>query len=116
LGDYDKSGLEIDHTIMKHFGHFKVADQIIFERVAILPEHIEQYKLPTRPPKKDWYGGDCVEIDTLSSAQIRGLLDAKIEKLIDGDEWRRLQDIEKAERETLANIMHLHREELEAVA
>ena len=45
-----------------------------FRRVAILPEQIEEFNLPTRPPKREWGGGDCVEIDALSSEQIRNLL------------------------------------------
>jgi 5S rRNA maturation endonuclease (ribonuclease M5) len=134
LGDHDPSGLCIDQSLMKHLGYFDivpkndlgiqqvtVADHVEFVRVAILPRHIEEFTLPTRPVKKGdtrakgWEGG-CVEIDTLSGKQIRELLEEEIAYYVDEDEWDRLQAIEKAEKETLAKIMHLHREELGAVA
>ena len=72
LGDYDKSGLEIDKSITEQFARHGLEGLYTFQRLAILPEQIDQYNLPTRPPKtkKNWDGGDCVEIDTLSTAQI----------------------------------------------
>jgi hypothetical protein len=110
LGDLDKSGKDCDQTIYNHFDLHDIADEVIFKRVAIEPEHIELFNLPTRPPKRKGDPERCVEIDTLSSAQIRELLKAEIVTLIDPNEWRRLQAIEKAERETLDKILDLELE------
>lgn len=93
LGDLDKSGKDIDQTILNHFDLHGIADKIIFKRIAILPKHIKQFNLPTRPAKRKGDPEQCVEIDTLSSAQIRGLLDKEIEILIDQNEWKRLKAI-----------------------
>jgi hypothetical protein len=114
LGDLDKSGKECDDTIRNHFDLQGIADQVVFKRVAILPGQIKQFALPTRPPKRKGDPEHCVEIDTLSSAQIRALLEAEITALIDPDQWNRLQAIEMAEQETLKNILLLHRDELAA--
>ena len=106
LGDHDDSGHKIDRAIFeKHFGHYGIRDLVDFRRVAVLPEQIEELNLPTRPPKKAWDGGDCVEIDTLSSEQIRTLLEDEIKALINPREWNQLQTIEAEERETAAKIL-----------
>ena len=106
LGDHDESGHRINRAIFeKHFGHYGIRDDVDFRRVAVLPEQIEELNLPTRPPKKAWDGGDCVEIDTLSSEQIRTLLEDEIEALINPREWNQLQTIEAEERATAAKIL-----------
>ena len=114
LGDLDKSGKDCDQTIRNHFALHSIAEQVDFKRVAVLPWQIEKFNLPTRPAKRKGDPDRCVEIDTLSSAQIRKLLDSEILELIDPDEWSRLGAIEQAERETLNNILILHRDELTA--
>ena len=134
LGDHDPSGLCIDQSLMKHLSYFtiipenefgipvvKVADRVEFVRVAILPWQIEEFRLPTRPVKetdtraKGWMGG-CVEIDTLSGKQIRELLEDEIDNYVDRGAWDRTQAIEKAERETMTNLMPRIRLELEEAA
>ena len=114
LGDLDKSGADCDKTIRNHFGLHGIVDQVAFKRVAILPQQIEEFGLPTRPAKQKGDPDRCVEIDTLSSAQIRELLEGEITSLIDPDEWNRLLAIEKAEREALDKILILHWNELTA--
>jgi hypothetical protein len=106
LGDHDESGHKIDRAIFeKHFGHYGVRDNVDFRRVAVLPEQIEELKLPTRPSKGDSDFGDCVEIDTLSSEQIRTLLEDEIAALINPREWNQLQTVEAEERATAAKIL-----------
>lgn len=55
IGDYDASGVCMfdslkDDIFMLAVQKFKAV--IEFERIALLPEQIEQYNLPTAPPKK----------------------------------------------------------------
>jgi hypothetical protein len=83
---------------------------IDFKRIAVLPEHIEQFNLPTRPTKqtdtraRNWDGDGCVELDAMSPSDMRDLVIEAIVDLIDVREWEALQKIEKAERESLAKI------------
>ena len=120
LGDHDPSGAAIDVSIETHLGYHGIDGMVDFKRVAILHHHIVDFKLPTHPVKKTdsrskgWEGG-CVEIDTLSSKQIRDLLNKEVEYLVDGEEWERTKAIEEAEAQTLAEIADLHRDKLEAL-
>lgn len=114
FGDHDPSGKHIDRSAEKTLRNDHGLD-LEFRRLAILPEQIDAWNLPTRPLKKKEEGkkenshakgwkGDCVEIDVLSSAQIRALLEAAIADYIDADELARLKAIEAAERQTLRRL------------
>ena len=116
LGDLDLKGKQCGDTIRNHFALHGLDGEVELRLVAILPEHIERFNLPTRPPKFRGDPAECVEIDTLSSAQIRELLEAEITAFIDPKEWIRLRGIEEAEQQTLKNILVLHRDELEGAA
>jgi hypothetical protein len=109
LGDHDPSGIAIDAAIQKTWRYFDMAAPT-FERLAVFARQIEEYDLPTRPVKetdkrgKGWIGG-CVEIDTLTPAQIRALVDARLVELVDADQWKRTKWIEEAELEAMQGIM-----------
>ena len=64
LGDRDLKGKQCDDTIRNHFALHGLAGEVQFRLVAILPEHIEHFNLPTRPPKFKGDPAECVEIDT----------------------------------------------------
>jgi len=109
LGDYDPSGHAaadaIERTLIDDF-----ECDIYFDRLAILPGQIARLHLPTRPTKqsdsraRNWSGAECVELDSMKPADMRALVEDSITDLIDAHEWRQLQKIEKAERESLAKI------------
>lgn len=107
LGDHDPSGLGIDKQIKDAMYDFDI--DITFQRLAILPNQIIDWNLPTRPVKatdkrsKDWQGG-CVEIDTLRPNQLKELLEDAIASRIETGEWMRLKQIEDEERITLRSI------------
>lgn len=109
LGDHDPSGKAIDEAISKAWRDFGV-EQPIFKRVAVLPEHIDQYNLMTRPVKasdtraRGWQGG-CVEVDTLTPAQLRSLLEKELESLVDPFQWEQTKRIERAESDALGQIL-----------
>lgn len=80
FGDHDPSGLYIDRkaqeTLRDDFGV-----DVVFERVAVLPEQIKQFQLPTRPTKKTdsraaGFEGESVEIDAMPMAELRRLAEA----------------------------------------
>jgi hypothetical protein len=79
FGDHDPSGLwiseQIERDLKRHLddiGEFDI-DDFSFERVAVAPEQIVQWKLPTRPTKTEAEGnshaktftGDSVELDAI---------------------------------------------------
>jgi hypothetical protein len=115
LGDHDPSGKAIDASIAKHFKCHGIGGMVEFRRVAVLPWQIAEFDLPTRPVKKtdprskNWDGSGCVEVDALSSQQIRDLLNQEIESLVDRQQWQRLKLVERAERETLAILSNAYR-------
>jgi hypothetical protein len=105
LGDHDPSGLCIDRSaedaLWNDFGV-----EVVFDRIAVTPEQIEEYSLTTRPAKdtdtraKAWEGG-CVEVDALEPATIKELVREAINDHIDVAEWEALQKTEAMERETI---------------
>lgn len=50
FGDFDPSGVDAAHKIRDDL--IKHGAEISFERAAITPEQIEQYSLPSRPPRR----------------------------------------------------------------
>jgi len=112
MGDHDPSGVAMDGSMARAWDYFGFKAPI-FKRVAVLPGHIEQFSLATRPVKpgdtraKNWSGG-CVEVDTLTPVQIRGLLEKEIVDLVDPDQWARTKLIEEAEKESLRTLRSFH--------
>jgi hypothetical protein len=105
LGDYDPSGHLAADAIERTFDDdFEVG--INFERVAILPEHIAEFDLPTRPVKesthaRSWKGGECVELDSMRPADLRQLVEGAITSRIDPHAWEKLKETERLEREAM---------------
>ena len=103
LGDYDESGLDIPNKIESNLWNDHDC-RVEMRRVAINREQIDQFNLPTRPPKGTKRGSAidvACEIDVLKPADIRHLLNAEIEKLVNADELLRMRAIEDAERQTM---------------
>jgi len=51
LGDYDPSGFNAGEKIEETLRELAPSADIVFERIAVTPEQIEQWHLPTRPTK-----------------------------------------------------------------
>jgi len=49
LGDFDPSGVDASRMIEKELSEMAPRAEIHFERIAVTPEQIEQWNLPTRP-------------------------------------------------------------------
>jgi len=88
------------------------ADAMV-HRVALNPDQIAAYGLPTRPGKRTdsrhaafaaRYGDACVELDALPPDALTRLVEERIISMIDRDAWGRAQEIEAMERETFASI------------
>lgn len=105
FGDYDPSGVHIPQNIrqrLEEFGaHFE------FTRVAITPEIIEDYDLPTRPTKRSdtrarSFTGESVELDALPPAVLREMVENCIIEHVDGEALEKTQIAERSERELLS--------------
>ncbi len=111
FGDHDASGRQISdnlETELRQHG----AD-VTVERVALNPDHIAEYGLPTRPGK--WsdsrqaafaarYGDAAVELDALPPDVLTTIVEACIVSAIDLAAWRRVAEVEALERQTLESL------------
>jgi len=108
FGDHDPSGVWIarktEQGLRRHAGDDA---EIHFERIAVTPEQIEEWNLPTRPTKRDGnthardFDGDSVELDAIPAADLRELVRECIEQHIDQTQFKVLQQAEASERELL---------------
>jgi len=104
FGDFDPSGVDIDRSLGKRFSELFDCRLLII-RCAILPEDIEQFKLPPDSTKKtdkrrkgfvETYGDIAVELDALPLDILRGRIKAEVESRLD---MRVLEAIRKRETE-----------------
>ncbi len=131
FGDYDPSGLNIPEVIERRLREMATgmfdnpADLHLdywfrFERVAVTPEQITDWSLPTRPTKKapvagqarkgtdtraKNFEGESVEVDAIPPDQLRELVEECITEHINDDVLERTRTVEKAERESLAHLV-----------
>jgi hypothetical protein len=80
-----------------------------YRRVAVTRDQIQGLKLPTRPTKESDsrsrnFEGESVEVDAIPPSTLRLMVRQCIEAYIDREQLRRVQMIEKEERETLRRI------------
>ena len=65
LGDYDKSGVDLYRALEEDVCAFVKADaphlDVTFERVALTPEQIQEYNLPTTPAKNERQAREWIE-------------------------------------------------------
>lgn len=103
LGDHDPSGVAAwEHTRQK-LQDFAPDVDFEFERLAITPEQIGEYDLPTRPTKQSdsraaKFVGESVEVDALPSPVLRELVREAIERWIPTEALRLHQIAENSER------------------
>jgi hypothetical protein len=120
LGDYDPSGesifndglVEDVHAFLArdvpHKPPHEVAD---FERVALKPEHIERFNLPTAPPKstdsrtKNWQGEATCQLEALPPDVLAGLLDATIKTYLNLAVYERDLKGEEEERRRITKAL-----------
>jgi len=117
LSDFDPGGFRIFDRIDRELKDF-VGDEVelCIERIAVTPEQIEKYQLPTRPVKdKDpqrakfecEHGTGCVELDAMAPEVLRSLVRDHLEGHMDGDQLQALKLVEREERKGLRRIQDL---------
>jgi hypothetical protein len=108
FGDHDPSGVSAREDIERKLRNFGASFH--FETIAVLPEQIEAWGLPTRPTKrtdsrsKNWHG-DSVELDAIPADALRSLASEKITSHIDPWQYEQMKKIEEQERQSLTNVI-----------
>jgi hypothetical protein len=98
VGDYDPHGRLIEDVARERLGEFSETD-VNWQRVAITPEQIEEYRLPAS------YGGHGVEAEAMDPDLLRGLLTDAIEEYADDEEMAVTLEAERSEREILRELV-----------
>jgi hypothetical protein len=111
FGDHDPSGVDIPRKVEADLRKFAPDAEIHFERVAVLPEQIEKWNLPTRPTKKSdtrskKFKGESVEVDAIPPDALRQLARNCIEQHIDAEALERTRLIEEQERKSLQAFLN----------
>jgi hypothetical protein len=107
FGDHDPSGCLIPEVIESRLCEFSKQYGCwspIVERIALTPEQIDDYLLPSRPTKREGnshakkFEGDSTELDALPANVLRALVRACIERHISADQVEILRETEDSER------------------
>lgn len=109
LGDHDPSGVDIPRVVHERLQEMAPEAEINFTRLAVNPDQIKAWDLPTRPTKKSdsrskSFKGQSVELDAIPSRQLRAIVREAVTGHIDRREYDMLQLIEMKERDTLMQI------------
>lgn len=109
FGDWDPSGLDIARHVEKALGELAPGADLRFQRVAVTAAQIARWALPTRPTKgsdsrSGGFAGGSVEVDALPPVELRRLVRSCVERHLDAATLTRTRDVERQERETLAEI------------
>ena len=112
FGDYDPSGVDISQKVEEGLREYAPDTDIYFERVAVTPQQIHEWDLPTRPTKKSdtrakRFKGESVELDAIPASQLRQLVNDCIAQHIDQETIDGIELAEEAEKKTLENIMRI---------
>lgn len=113
VGDYDASGecmlfdalAEDTRAFAHHYG-----EPLEFVRLAVTPDQIQRYNLPTAPPKKSSHQAkkrltETTQAEAFDPATLAILIEVGIESRIDMDIYRQVVEAERQERTQL--IAHL---------
>lgn len=106
LGDHDPSGIDAWRNFAGKVSAFAPAADVVFERIAVLPEQIETLNLPTRPTKRSdsrstGFVGGSVEVDAIPPSLLRSIVRTAIEQHIDQDALAVTRMVEQSERDGL---------------
>jgi hypothetical protein len=109
-GDFDPSGVNAAEKIEETLRELAPDADISFERIAVTPEQIEKWDLPTRPTKttdtrSKGFGEVSVELDAIDPNQLRELVQMAIEEHLPAGEYEVLKAAEQSERELLTSLI-----------
>jgi hypothetical protein len=110
LGDYDPSGVNAGEKIEETLRELAPWADITFERLAVNPDQIAAWSLPTRPTKQTdsrakGFSAESVELDAIESNQLREIVEQAIQRHLPADQLEVLKTAEKSERSILRNLI-----------
>ena len=111
LGDYDPSGVNAGEKIEETLRELAPDAEIIFERIAVTPEQIEAWNLPTRPTKasdsraKGFGSAISVELDAIAPDLLRAIVQEAIEDHLPAEQFAVLKAAEESERELITRLV-----------
>jgi hypothetical protein len=110
LGDFDPSGVNAGEKIEETLRELAPDADISFERIAVTPEQIEQWDLPTRPTKdtdsrSKNFGAVSVELDAIEPNRLRDLVRDAIERHLPPEQFAVLKAAEESERRAISQLV-----------
>lgn len=110
LGDFDPSGVNAGEKIEATLKEMAPHAEIHFERLAVTPEQIVAWRLPSRPTKASdtrskGFGTISVELDAIDPNSLRNVVERAIQRHLPDDQLRVLQVAEESERQLLRSIV-----------
>ena len=110
LGDFDPSGVNAGEKIEETLRELAPDADITFERIAVTPEQIDAWDLPTRPTKTSdtrskGFGEISVELDAIEPDQLRGLVREAIEDHLPRRQFEVLKAAEDSERTIIRQLV-----------
>lgn len=106
LGDHDPSGVNAAEKVESGLREYAPGIPITFERLAVLPQQIAAWNLPTRPTKTTdtrakGFGAISVELDAIDGPRLRKMVRDALDRHMPADQLEVLQAAEESEREWL---------------
>jgi hypothetical protein len=111
LGDFDPSGVNAGEKIEATLEEMAPDAEIYFERLAVTPEQITAWNLPTRPTKasdtraKKFGSSVSVELDAIEPSLLRDLVKDAIEEHLPPKQFEILKAAEQSEREIISKLV-----------
>jgi hypothetical protein len=108
-GDFDPSGVNAAEKIEETLRDLAPDAEIIFERLAVTPEQIAAWELPTRPtkqsdPRAKGFCDICVELDAIDPRDLRDLVEEAINRHVPQDQLKILKVAEESAREQFRDL------------
>ncbi len=116
-GDFDPSGQGAARAIEETLREMAPEAEIHFERLAVTPTQIRDWRLPTRPTKttdsraKD-FGDVSVELDAIPPNRLRALVQEAIERHLPPEQYRVLKVAEESERRLIGGLVGMAKSQL----
>jgi hypothetical protein len=109
-GDFDPSGVNAGEKIEETLREMAPGADITFARIAVNPDQIAAWSLPTRPTKQTdsrarSFGAESVELDAIEPNQLRDIVVEAIERHLPDDEFEVLKAAEESERSILHDMI-----------
>jgi hypothetical protein len=108
LYDHDAAGLIASETIARDLPEHEPTVPIHFERLAVTPQQIKDWNLPTRPAKdsrRGWGNKPAVELDAIPPDRLTQLVEDAITRHVDKRQWEIEQKIEAEEKAGLLSLV-----------